>query len=291
MLTTDVTHPGTATLADLEQFANQQEAVLGPLVNLGNAGPNSVLTFDMSDPPPAQSVILRLTIGGATPVVPGFTLSCQGNCLIGSQLAGVAALRATVGRSATPTVDPGSALHQAVTGELPAASAFKPVILQAAQAHNLPAAVIAGIGSVESAWGTSTLMQPNGPTGTGDRAPRRPLPPLRPGSMPPDGLGFGRGLMQIDWDSHDFARTGNWRDANANIVFGAALLAADRDQFAAGGMPQGDALNAAIAAYNAGFDGASEQIRQMGLAAVIGPGTYAGSVLTRASFFRANGFA
>ena len=87
MILTDVTFPGTHSLSELEQFADQQEEILGPLVNLGNAGPNSVLTFNMSSPAPTQFVILRLTPGGNTPVVDGFGLVCQGNCLIGGQLA------------------------------------------------------------------------------------------------------------------------------------------------------------------------------------------------------------
>ena len=67
-------------------------------------------------------------------------------------------------------------------------------------------AIVAGIGSQESGWGTSALLHPNGPSGTGDNKPRSPKPPLRPATMPTDGLGFGRGLMQIDWDAHEFAR-------------------------------------------------------------------------------------
>jgi hypothetical protein len=220
VLTTATTIAGTSTLSELESFIDQNEEVLGPLVDLGNAGPNSVLTFDQSDPPPQQFVILRATLpGGITPVVPGYSLVCQGNCLVGGVLTGVAALRSDADKPSLPSLKPVSAQEQAVMGELPAALALKDVITQAAAGKNLPPAIVAAIGSVESAWGTSVLMQPNGPAGTGDRAPRPPNPPLRPGSMPTDGLGFGRGLMQIDWDAHDFARTGNWRDASANIAF------------------------------------------------------------------------
>jgi Transglycosylase SLT domain len=291
MITTDVTFPGTSGLSELETFVDQEEEVLGPLVNLGNAGPNSVLTFDMSSPPPKQFVILRTTPGGATPVVAGFTLVCQGNCLVGGQLTGVAALRSDAEKPSIPSVKPGSAVEQALTGELPAALAFKDLIVQAAAAKNLPPAIIAAIGSVESGWGTSTLMQPNGPTGTGDRAPRPPKPPLRPGSMPTDGLGFGRGLMQIDWDSHEFARTGNWQDAAANIAFACELFASNRDRFAAeSGIDSADAITAAIAAYNLGFDGASRLIETEGLKAAFASNSYATKVLGRVEFFRSNGF-
>jgi hypothetical protein len=292
VLTTATTIAGTSTLSELESFIDQNEEVLGPLVDLGNAGPNSVLTFDQSDPPPQQFVILRATLpGGITPVVPGYSLVCQGNCLVGGVLTGVAALRSDADKPSLPSLKPVSAQEQAVMGELPAALALKDVITQAAAGKNLPPAIVAAIGSVESAWGTSVLMQPNGPAGTGDRAPRPPNPPLRPGSMPTDGLGFGRGLMQIDWDAHDFARTGNWRDASANIAFSCGLFAADRDRFVSDmGLSADDALVAAMASYNAGFDGASNAILAHGLKATTAPGTYAGKVLSRVDFFRSNGF-
>lgn len=288
---TDVTCPGTHSLNELEQFADMQEDLLGPLVNLGNAGPNSVLTFNMSSLPPKQFVVLRITPGGTAPAVDGFSLVCQGNCLIGGQLTGVAALRSDGDKPAIPSIKPGSALEHAVTGELPAAIAFKDLILEAAAARTIPPAIVAAIGSVESGWGTSALMQPNGPTGTGDRTPRAPDPPLRPGSMPTDGLGFGRGLMQIDWNAHSFARTGNWQDAGANIGFACDLLAADRDRFVAHmSMSADDAMMAAIAAYNAGFGGASSLIKSQGMKAAFAPGSYAAKVLARVDFFRANGF-
>lgn len=291
MTLTDVTFPGTHSLSELEQFIDQQEEILGPLVNLGNAGPNSVLTFDMSDPPPTRFVVLRTTSDGNSPTIDGFSMVCQGNCLIGSQLTGVAALRSDGGKPGGPSVKPGSASKLALTGELPAANTFKAVMVAEAAPRAIPPAVIAAIGSVESGWGTSNLMQPTGPAGTGDRAPRNPSPPLRPGPMPTDGLGFGRGLMQIDWDFHPFARTGNWQDAAENIRFGCALLAADRDRFVKElGMSADDALMAAIAAYNAGFGGTSQLIREHGLKSAFLPGRYAAKVLARIDFFRSNGF-
>src|SRR5271165_1990720 len=147
MITTDVTFAGTSSLSELEAFADQQEEVLGPLVNLGNAGPDSVLTFDMSSAPPKQFVILRTTPGGTTPVVSGFSLVCQGNCLIGGQLTGVAALRSDADRLNVPSIKPASAVAQALTGELPAALGFKDLILAAANARSIPPAIVAAIGS------------------------------------------------------------------------------------------------------------------------------------------------
>lgn len=291
MILTDVTFPGTQPLDELERFVHQQEEGLGPLVNLGNAGPDSVLTFNMSSPPPATFVILRATPGGHTPVVNGFRLVCQGNCLVAGQLMGVAALRSGTDKPTMPSTMPGSTQELVLNAELPAVLMFKGIILDAAAAHDVPPAIMAAIGSVESRWGTSALMQPNGPTGTGDRTPRNPKPPLRPGSMPTDGLGFGRGLMQIDWDSHPFARTGDWRNAEANISFACGLLAANRDRFRTQLQMSADhALLAAIAAYNAGFGGASKRIKSLGLKAALAPPSYGAKVLARVEFFRSNGF-
>lgn len=315
MLTTDITCPGTHTLSDLEQLADQQEELLGPLVNLGNAGSDSVLTFDMDAPPPLQPLVLSAGTPGATP---GLQLVCRGNCLIGGQLTPVSALRALVSTAdadthagpddpgatvsvptnhpvaaipAVPAVQHGSALEAELRSHLSTALGFAPLVHNSSTAHGLAPALVAAIGSVESAWGTSPLMQPNGPAGTGDRKPRDPAPPLRSGSMPPDGLGFGRGLMQADWDAHDFARTGAWRDAAANIAFACSVLAGDRDRFATElHLAPADAVAAAVAAYNAGHRGAADRIKAAGLAAATAPGTYAGKVLARVAFFRDNGF-
>jgi soluble lytic murein transglycosylase-like protein len=172
---------------------------------------------------------------------------------------------------------------------------YAPLINATAARYDLPPSVIAGIGSVETGWGLSSLMLPKGPAGTGDRTARSSRPPLRAQSLPPDGLGFGRGLMQIDWDSHQFARTGNWRDPEANISYACSVLAQNRNQCAAQagqlGLSANDVLPVAIAAYNAGFGGVSQTIRQAGRAdAVLGPRSYAAKVLARASWYRDNGF-
>ena len=278
-----------ATLADLEHFAEGQERSLGPLVDIGNDGINTVLTFDMSDPPPGALVILRSTPGGHAQPVDGYRLVCQGNGIVGGQLTGIAAFRAEQ-NDVPHAVKPDSSLAQALTAEFPAAAVFRDMITQTAAAHGLPAAIVAGIGSQESGWGTSALLHPNGPGGTGDNTPRQPKPPLRPATMPTDGRGFGRGLMQIDWDSHEFARTGEWRDALANIAYSCSILADDRDRFVGQNFGAEDALKAAIAAYNAGFQGAANRIKSDGLATVIAPGTYAGKVLARAAFYASKGF-
>ena len=51
--------------------------------------------------------------------------------------------------------------------------------------------------------------------------------------MPIDGLGWGRGLAQIDWQYHEFARSGDWAEPNANLTYGADLLANEIGRWAA----------------------------------------------------------
>ena len=76
---------------------------------------------------------------------------------------------------------------------------------------------------------------------------------MREGDLPPDGLGFGRGLLQIDFDSHAFARSGKWREPAANVLYGAALLNHNRQLLGRSTSLQGIHLwRATLAAYNCG---------------------------------------
>ena len=71
--------------------------------------------------------------------------------------------------------------------------------------------------------------------------------------MPPDGAGFGRGLMQIDFDAQEFARTGSWQDPEQNILIGCKILAGFRDLIQRRTSLAGPSLlQAAIASYNSG---------------------------------------
>gem|GEM_PF-3058569 len=128
--------------------------------------------------------------------------------------------------------------------EINAALQYASDIEDAAQKHGIPAEYICGVGSRESLWGLA--LRPKGPAGTGDWAPRN-------GRMPPDGLGWGRGLMQIDYASHPFAQTGDWRDPAANIAYGGDILGQNYDYFRRARYPGVDPLRAAIAAYNCGI--------------------------------------
>ena len=134
-----------------------------------------------------------------------------------------------------------------------AAKQYEAAIRASAAHYGLPVCVVCGIGSRESGWGR--LLHPQGPGGTGDAAPRSwAKPPFRPNpnSLPPDGQGFGRGLMQIDFDGQPFARTGNWQDPAANIDMGCQILSQSIHFFAAHVGLAVSALQAGIAGYNRG---------------------------------------
>lgn len=120
-------------------------------------------------------------------------------------------------------------------------------ILEGANAHNLPVSVVCAIGSKESHWGLA--LNPPGPAGVGDPTKRDPA---KWGSaMPTDGLpGWGRGLMQIDWYSNEFAKTGAWRDPTANILFGCDLLARKIATAAKTNPDPNIALRCGVSAYN-----------------------------------------
>ena len=134
--------------------------------------------------------------------------------------------------------------------DLSASEPYRESIIAAALAASVPVAVVWGIGSRESRWGRA--LSPPGPAGTGDTIVRSTARPFRPGWLPPDGGGFGRGLMQIDFDAHPFARTGNWRDPIQNIRYGGEVLQGAMRFMARRGLRGRAQLRAAVAAYNCG---------------------------------------
>jgi soluble lytic murein transglycosylase-like protein len=132
-------------------------------------------------------------------------------------------------------------------------------------------------------------MRPKGPAGTGDWAPRNPR---KWGyAMPPDGLGWGRGLMQVDYAESDFGKTGNWMDPGANILFGTNELANNIKHFTSNPAEGVDAVRAAVAAYNCGQSAVKTAIDD-GFDAdhYTTGGDYSRDVLGRAAWFKANGF-
>lgn len=71
-----------------------------------------------------------------------------------------------------------------------------------------------------------------------------------PWSIPEDGLGWKRGLMQIDWGSYrQWLEASNWRNPMINIAFGASRLMQAMEVFAKQGIHD---PRYGIAAYDAG---------------------------------------
>jgi soluble lytic murein transglycosylase-like protein len=177
--------------------------------------------------------------------------------------------------------------------ELAIANGFRPFIEAAAKQFGFQPCVIAGIGSRESGWGLSSLLKPSGPSGTGDRVPRhKPNPPLRPGPLPPDGLGFGRGLMQLDFDSNSVAQHGNWQDPQTNISAGCQVLAQKLAFVQKHTTLQGlMLLRGAIAAYNCGEGTIRDLPPGADIDSKTANGNYSADVLNLAGFFQLNGWA
>ena len=157
-----------------------------------------------------------------------------------------------------PPADPASVLlttyapnNASLLAQLNEATKYKGLIDAAAAQSGLSAALIGGIGSRESGWGLT--VKPVGPGGTGDVAARRAPTQFRAGPLPPDGLGYGRGLMQIDYDSQELARTGNWQDPAQNIPAGCKILTGFRDLLQhRTSLTGADLIRASVASYNSG---------------------------------------
>lgn len=145
-------------------------------------------------------------------------------------------------------------------------------------------AIIWGIGSRESRWGR--ILKPKGAAGCGDYAKRR-------GSLPPDGLGWGRGLMQIDYAAHEFARNGMWRDAESNIRYGMKDVLLVNVRYFKKKFPDLDddtRTRAAIAAYNCG-PGTVKKLLEVGadVDKFTAHGNYSADVIARGVWFRDGG--
>jgi Putative peptidoglycan binding domain/Transglycosylase SLT domain len=189
-----------------------------------------------------------------------------------------------------PTTFPGN--HAALLTQFTEANTdYRAFIDEAAKQFGFQPAVIGGIGSRESQWGLDLKPAGAGPAGTGDFTLRRFPTRFRTGPLPPEG-GFGRGLMQIDFDAFEFARTGNWTDPAANIRFGCQVLAQSRDFIQRKAHLEGRALlQAAIAGYNAGPGNALRALRDGHDIDFFTTGRdYSKDVLNRAGFFQLHGW-
>lgn len=130
---------------------------------------------------------------------------------------------------------------------------YENIVVEACQSYHLFKDHIFGIGVRESDWGDDL-----DDFGTGDYCGRHPND-LRSGNLPPDGHGFGRGLMQIDWDAHEFARTGNWNDPSANINYGCKVLGENYQYLQGQVVPL---KRAVIAGYNCGCGNVQTALRK-----------------------------
>ncbi|MEK7991240.1 MAG: hypothetical protein VSS52_009560 [Thiotrichaceae bacterium] len=169
--------------------------------------------------------------------------------------------------------------------QLETAEQYEDAILSAAEKHGVQPAIILGVGSRESAWGLT--LRPRSCAGTGDFTKRKPRK-TRKARLPPNGLGFGRGLMQIDYDWHEFAKTGQWRDAGANIDYGCQVLRQAIDYIAKKTELQGeDLIFAGISGYNCGAYNAYKGIKHQQCSDhYTTGGDYASDVLNRAGWFQ-----
>lgn len=183
-----------------------------------------------------------------------------------------------------------SSSNAAMLADFSEALKFKAFINAAAQNIGVDPVVIGGIGSRESRWGL--INRPPGPAGTGDFGPRRFPTAFRTGPLPPDGGGYGRGLMQIDFDAFPFARTGNWQDPEANINTGCSVLKSNLDLLGRKTSLTGrDLLQAAIAAYNCGAGNVLTAISEGHDVDFFTTGRdYSKDVLNRAGFFQNAGW-
>lgn len=180
--------------------------------------------------------------------------------------------------------------NAALLQQLDAAQQFRSSIEEGAKLCEVPPCVIVGIGSRESQWGMA--LKPPGPGGTGDFLKRRFPTRYRNSALPPDGGGFGRGLLQIDYDVHAFAREGAWRDAHDNILYGCSVLQDALRFMQRKTELQGRALLcAAIAAYNCGPGNVLKAHRARRDVDFYTAGRdYSADVLNRTGFFQMNGW-
>jgi hypothetical protein len=93
------------------------------------------------------------------------------------------------------------------------------------------------IGVIERESLGGQALKPVGPEGSGDFLPRKTTSPYwkyasPKTGLPPDDVGWGRGLMQIDYGVYnDWVTNHDWRDPAVNIDFGTQLLRRGLDFF------------------------------------------------------------
>jgi hypothetical protein len=171
-------------------------------------------------------------------------------CLGGITWVLVASNRASA--ALAPTAGVGNIDSNAFISALPASGQqYGQAILNASSATGVDPFILAGIMQRESAFGTQ--LKPPGPSGTGDFTPRPWLVSKLGYSMPPDGQGWGRGLMQIDyWHELDWLSANDWTDPETNVTKAAQILLAKAKYLARRNVTGDLLLRGTIAAYNGG---------------------------------------
>jgi hypothetical protein len=79
------------SLSNLNSVVLQQEALLGPLVQIGNDGKQTLLSFDMDQDPPATPTIISIEGEGGPP---GAAIVIKGRCFVSDQMTDIVAWRA-----------------------------------------------------------------------------------------------------------------------------------------------------------------------------------------------------
>ena len=98
--------------------------------------------------------------------------------------------------------------------------------------------------------------------------------------------------MQIDHDAHEFARSGPWREPDANVRYACSVLAEFRPMLRRQTVLHGAALTrATLAAYSCGLDNVLRAVRYgLDLDFYTAGRDYSREVLSRAGFFEAHGW-
>ena len=186
--------------------------------------------------------------------------------------------------------------REVMAGQLEIACRYGAIIERVAARHAFLPSIIAGFCSRRSGWGQN--LSPNGVEGSRDVEPRMLLVEGRGSSLPPDGLGFKRGHMGLDFDRHPLARGGHWRDPESNIEAAFALVADHRTRLRRRTTLQGTGLlRAALTAFECGLGPVEHALRQgqdvdsptAGWSEALGRGC-GRDVMRRAGFFQAEGW-
>ncbi|HEX7072186.1 MAG TPA: hypothetical protein VF190_15340 [Rhodothermales bacterium] len=127
--------------------------------------------------------------------------------------------------------------------EWEAAQQFADYVFEAAHEFRLDPALIFAVMSRESHCGLTLDKH-----GTGDYKPR----PWLAKPLPPDGLGWGRSVMQVDYGAHAFARGNEWKDPRAAIAYGTKVLKDSINYFHTKAADVAEPFRAGVAAYNRG---------------------------------------